>query len=509
MKIIVVEDEIRIREGISRLLHKLDPDYELAGEAENGREGLALIRQKRPELVITDIRMPVMDGLEMLRALHEENIPVKAVVLSAYSEFEYARQAIKLGVTEYLLKPVGVSELSVALEHVKERLLEERMRQPEQMGTLEQVLGGVLTGGIVADEELLDYAEQKYGIPGDKKLGMLVLYMGGKAGENAEALKRRMRDMLLSVQGVRGAELELPQRKSILYLFYDYRELSTLERWLQRRLLTIGERRSAAVGWVCTNGLTGLKEAFDLLYPYMDWNIALGDGVMISYPKITRVQTSPCIYPAELEKRMKTAVCASDPEKLTELTDKFHDFFRDGRVYAPKEMKECYVRFLWALIDTGKEIGRLDYESLEQQKLLEAVMSARTGEELKEAVDFLLGRLKWEPQESPEVSHLTVKRAVVMIREFYGSGITLDEIAARLNITPEYLGTQFHKELGVNFSAYIKNYRMQKAKELLIGTQLKLYEIAEKVGYSDPKYFGRVFKESTGQQPLDYRKTHK
>lgn len=96
-----------------------------------------------------------------------------------------------------------------------------------------------------------------------------------------------------------------------------------------------------------------------------------------------------------------------------------------------------------------------------------------------------------------------------MIHEFYQSGITLEEIASKLNITPEYLGTQFHKEMGVNFSTYMKNYRISKAKELLCGTQLKLYEIAEKVGYSDPKYFSKVFKETTGQLPAEYRKTFK
>ena len=96
-----------------------------------------------------------------------------------------------------------------------------------------------------------------------------------------------------------------------------------------------------------------------------------------------------------------------------------------------------------------------------------------------------------------------------MIHEFYQSGITLNEIADKLNITPEYLGSQFHKEVGVNFSTYIRDFRISKAKELLIGTQLKLYKIAEQVGYTDPKYFSRVFRECTGQLPEEYRKSLK
>ena len=105
MRIVIVEDEIRIREGISKLLGKIDPSYEIVGEAENGRAGLELVKAARPDLVITDIKMPEMDGLQMLEELHKDGLLIKAIVLSAYSEFAYAQQAIHLGVSEYILKP--------------------------------------------------------------------------------------------------------------------------------------------------------------------------------------------------------------------------------------------------------------------------------------------------------------------------------------------------------------------------------------------------------------------
>ena len=133
-------------------------------------------------------------------------------------------------------------------------------------------------------------------------------------------------------------------------------------------------------------------------------------------------------------------------------------------------------------------------------------MGARTSEELRQAMEFLMEQLK---NRGEEATHLTIKRVQSLVQEFYQTGITLDEIAAKLNLTSEYLGTKFHREMGITFSTYIKNLRMKKAKELLIGTDLKLYEIAQKVGYANPKYFSRVFKEETGQLPADYRRTHK
>ena len=151
----------------------------------------------------------------------------------------------------------------------------------------------------------------------------------------------------------------------------------------------------------------------------------------------------------------------------------------------------------------------LDYASLSQQRILDCIMGAKSFQELKEAVEEVLGKLRTQADTEEEVAHLTVRRIKSMIHEFYQSGITLDEIAAKLNVTPEYLSMQFHKEVGETYTSYLKNYRVNKAKELLIGTQMKQYEIAREVGYTDSKYFSKVFRECTGYSPANYRKMYK
>jgi two-component system response regulator YesN len=130
-------------------------------------------------------------------------------------------------------------------------------------------------------------------------------------------------------------------------------------------------------------------------------------------------------------------------------------------------------------------------------------------EELKDTMEEVYLCIKEDQHgESTELS-LNVKRAENMILEYYKTGITLEEIAGKLNLTPEYLGNQFHLEKGVKFSTYIKDFRIMKAKELLIGSKLKVCEVAERVGYSDAKYFSKVFRDNTGQLPAEYRKTNK
>lgn len=194
--------------------------------------------------------------------------------------------------------------------------------------------------------------------------------------------------------------------------------------------------------------------------------------------------------------------------KVMEFIKKFHNYLLNGHVYSPKEIKESYVRFQWSILNIAKEVGCIDYKRIDQKKLLNSIMNAKTEEELKKTFEELVCCMRFQEKETEAVS-LAVKKAQSMIHEFYADGITLNQIADRLNLTQEYLGAQFHKEIGENFSTYIRNYRLAKAKELLIGTQLKQYEISEKVGYTDAKYFARVFKECVGLSPAEYRKSNR
>lgn len=214
-----------------------------------------------------------------------------------------------------------------------------------------------------------------------------------------------------------------------------------------------------------------------------------------------------CIYPMDIETKVRVLMCNDyNAEGIRKLVNKFHETFQDGQIYLPKEIKECYVRFLWAVIGLSKEMGYLKSDEIEQQEVLNMIMNAKIREELVFATDMVFSAIRSESEEN--ISHLTVKKMKGLIEEYYRS-ITLEEIGAKLHVTPEYLGTLFRREVGVSFSNYIKKYRINKAKELLCGTEMKLYQIAEEVGYTDSKYFSKVFKEMTGQLPTEYRKIYK
>lgn len=504
MKIVVIEDEIRIREGLGRLIGKLDPSYEVVGEAENGKEGLKLIRETMPDVIFTDIRMPEMDGIEMLSTAYKNGCKAKAIILSAYSEFEYAQQAIHLGVKEYLLKPLVVKDISETLHRVE---VEWKQSKKEIVfEDVKQIFTGILTGMIPVDEELKQLLQRRFYIPINSTYHIICCYLGSKYELYQDIATRKLSQLLVQKKELKYLILKADREKMLFVLVYGYQNRKELRRWIQYWLLDNSEKSwKGAIGFISDKPLETLKEGVETLLQYIEWNISLGDEVMISYPEIKELQTIPCIYPLDIENQMRISVCEGEKEKIQKNIKAFCTYFENGSLYHPREIKECYVRFFWAFINIGKETGLLNYEELEQQKILEQIMRAKTSYELYQVGEYLEVRLA---QCQEEIIHLTVKRAQNLIHEFYQNGITLEEIASRLGITPEYLGTKFHQEIGMTFCAYMKKVRITKAKELLIGTSLKLYEIAEKVGYSDPKYFSRVFKETTGMLPAEYRKVH-
>ncbi len=354
MRIVVVEDEIRIREGLCNLIGKISADYEILGQASNGKEGLDLVLATNPDLIITDVRMPLMDGIEMLRLLKEKGIQKKAIILSAYTEFEYAKQAIVLGVSEYLVKPITVSALAETLTRLNKQIE-----------------------------------------------------------------------------------------------FYK---------------------------------------------------------IMSALPN--RNDAAEYTYPIHIENDIRKSICACDWKKTDYCKARFADHYKDAKC-AFSVKKEAYVRFIWAISNVSKEIGLLQEEGVNIQNVLERIYAAQSHEELSRALGVMLSALRTPKENVDETASLTVNRAKTLIHEFYHTGITLEEIADQLNLTPEYLGTLFREKTGTHFTAYIKNHRTNKAKALLIGTEMKLSEIAQSVGYSDPKYFSKVFKESIGQLPSQYRALNK
>ena len=511
MTVVIVEDEIRIREGIIGLINRFYPDIINIRQAKSGREGLNVIREVKPELVITDISMEPMDGLEMLCILRKEGHGFKAVILSAYSEFEFAKRALSLGAVEYLVKPVDVGEFKAMMTRVLdeiEREQQQRRAKPEQLISLKGILTGLLHGRITLDDDICSYLAEQHRIESDNKMVLLAAYLGDAYNENAQAIANMLQTMLHR-DDTPSYELIFVQSESLLlFIFYNENDLNWLERYLQVsvvRLFNMRSSTSVLFGYTVSDGIAQLQKSLGQLKESLSWAITLGNDMMIIPEQITSTKPPPLTYPVVFEKDSLDAICSMEYDKLKINAGQFM-IACTSEAYPPDSVKKATVRYLLSLLNVVKELNYSTYEAIDETQILDGINRVVTYEELERLVMASIEKMK--PRQISTTGPLVAK-AVRVVEEYYHKGITLEEIATTLHMTPEHISAQFVKELGVNFSTYIRNYRIQKAKELLLSTDLKMYEVAGRVGYNDPKYFSKVFRECEGVLPVDYRKTHR
>jgi two-component system response regulator YesN len=301
--------------------------------------------------------MPDMDGLQMLQILKEKQCEAKAIVLSAYSEFSYAQQAIKLGVSEYLLKPIAVGELTQSLKNAEIQIEQQSIQKSEQIRSLqklENIFYGILLGGTVVDAELKQFLEKNYKLNDSSYLTIVPIFLGNQYELYSKRICKELIALLKEKAMAQYRLLENPQNNLLLLILFSYQKENDLKRWFQSvafQQLKKENQCHACFGWSSFQGITVMKSRFQDLQKHMDWNITLGDDVLITFPQVTQIQTKVLSYPIEIENRMRIALCAMDCNKITKVVKLFFAYFKDGNVYSPKEIKESYVRFLWFMIN--------------------------------------------------------------------------------------------------------------------------------------------------------------
>ena len=509
MRILIVEDEVMIREGLAKLI-KFHTGHTVIGEASNGQEGLNLAVRFKPQLVITDIRMPVMDGLQMIEKFHEMNLNIRAVILSGYSEFEYARKAIYYGVEDYLLKPLAAEDIVDVLERIEKKMEEEEQKNA---GTPGQCIKELVYGGPLTEEE----DRRIRSICGFGMTSHYKLYLGytGEApiGYEEEIKEKweQIKDQLPSITMHVASD---KVRRQIICLAALPEGMDgegdlvpcPLRQAVERRIVRPYKQRSGRAVWAEVSAgrwediPAAARDAEALLKEAMP----VTDGGLLTRERMDRIQWKEFHFPADISMDIKNALCRGLPEDVGKSGELFIRYMEDGP-YKEQEIRQAYLKAVYLLLDTIREIDGTAYTQMQNADLLSKCTEAVTLREMEQSYRDGLALLCSPRRMKEDISNYTIKRAINYIREHYKEGISLEEVAGRLGITPEYLSTLFNREMGENFSTFLRKFRISHAKRLLKGTDMKVYEIAEEVGYTDPKYFARVFKEELGISPGDYR----
>lgn len=505
MRILIVEDEVMIRVGMGKLIES-ETKHQIIGEARNGKEGLELALRLKPDLIITDIRMPEMDGLIMMQKIRKNHLKIKAVILTGYAEFEYAKQAIHLGVHEYLLKPIGVEDVKEVLERVEQSLEEEQM-SPLGLDTL-------LRDSYLGSEEdfkqiYLPRLKQEAWHDKSGNFQLYLGYIGMAPGEYIEEFRDRITAIREFTEIHDCMVANIDKLQEVLCLVQgDRQALEEFGTAFYRKMIRICRPEQVPAFAVTEfNKIDNLYKGFQRAQELVSYAMVMESTQLFTEERIRAYAADSRQdqeYLVELENRIKSSVCNGSIQNYNSDMEAFLAYMRKQKI-PPENCKHGYLRFLSFISNLLQEIDRQSFVNMQNMCFMKQIGDARTREEIEIVLRAIPQFLESTQGKKEDIHNYTIKRAINYIREHYAEGISLEQTAESLDITPEYLSTLFNKEMEINFSAFVTEFRISHAKRLLKGTDMKIYEIADAVGYHDSKYFMRVFKEIQGVSPKEYR----
>lgn len=518
-KVFFVEDEVITREGIRDNVDWQACGFEFCGEATDGEMALPSLRTAQPDVLITDIKMPFMDGLQLSKIVRERMPWVKIIILSGHDEFEYAQKAISLGITDYLLKPVTVQKLQSVLQKLAAQLDQER-REQENLRRLqeqiednramlrEQLLFKLVVGSISSAEAVekgqmlgLDLIARHY----------LVVILKLALEDRSEQYDYD------EYQHVQQTLTELAERNpDIFVLKRDWGDMilimkgSTPEYLEEERDLLLGEIRQAIAKtrYQLTISVGATKERIaDISQSFVD---AL---VHIKNPgSASETGLHPFVERRELLKLDKKVVenylrCGSK--------DEFEMFFNTYlQPLSGTTLRSALIKnyiFVDAILATAKLVDELsgDVEKVipELNSMEMNLFKINSVEELREQVYKIIsvGLAYRDSHPNRQHAHF-IRQAKEYIEKHYADpDLSLNEVAARANLSASHFSAVFSQETHQTFKEYLTQIRISKAKELLRMTTLRSADIAYQVGYNDPHYFSSVFKRNTGLSPIEFR----
>ena len=526
-RVLLVDDEEEIREGIRRKIGWEGLGFELCGAAANGMDALELAEQVRPDVVLTDIKMPYMDGLELCRRLRQMLPASKMVVFSGFDDFEYARQAVGMNVYEYILKPINAPELGEVLGRLRAQLDQERLerrdmealrrRYEDSLPILRELFFTRLLDGRIPAGQVRDRAARyELELPGGWWAAALM--SADVSGQDGEGGCDEL--LLPSIQSFFQGHFALPGCTLHTVLYNDtaallfrlegeeqvYPLIEELGRLCRLAASLLGLTLFAGVGRPC-RGPERLHQSAEGAAAAADYRVLMG-GAQVLYIGDLEPDRSAGLALGEEDRRGgAAAVKLGGREEVARLIHRQVDRARERRLSLPQSCM-FFLEVLRALTQLAQASG-VELEEVFGPGFAGTVDITGFGS-LDEAEGWLLERgLKlWERlgRQRSDSAWKTVERAKSFIEEHYAdSGLSVETLCAHLHLSPAYFSTLFKRETQKSFTAYVTDLRMDHAAQMLRDTDEKTYLIAERAGYADPNYFSYVFKRHFGVSPSKYR----
>lgn len=543
LKTFLVEDEVVIREMIKKMIPWEQYGFELAGEASDGEMALPLILKSKPDLLITDIKMPFMDGLTLCKLVKKELPDIKIVILSGYDDFNYAKQAINIGVEDYLLKPITKNAFIERLEEIHNRYEHEKTQKEYyekfklEMQEYERNASRDFFESLVradfdleeiyrrADRLNLDIVAEAYNI----------LIFTPDASDSSYNSSEGYSDWEAEVhKKIENYFLSHPVAMLFRHQVFSYAILVKGQRDTIKKntcecvetIQKIMEETRANVDWFVAVGeeadrLSRIKQSYHTAARTYAFRY-LYDGHILYYNMLEQVkENSADTSKTEAVQLKNVNINALNPEILQKFlssgledeVDSFvHDYFHAiGREPMESLVFHNYVvlNVRFSVLSFLKKIGYDDTElSREETDDVVKKTSQSTEASVAYAVEVLKRAIAIRDENAGSQNRSVLKQAIDFIDGHYmDEEISLNRVAHAANVSANHFSALFSQNMGQTFIEYLTSLRMDKAKELLRCTSKRSSEIAGEVGYKDAHYFSYLFKKTQGMTPSEYRKT--
>lgn len=525
LKLAIVEDEDYVVSGLKRHLDWERLGIEISGVAADGAEGMKLIIKTNPDLVLTDIRMPVVDGISMIERLDAMDIHPYFIIFSGYDDFNYAKRAMKYGVMDYILKPSLPEEIALALDKTAEkfrrikRLEVEQEKIRQQFDSYKPLLYNVFAeelfnGKIFTDSRFREKCEF-LGLDLIGKSYCVVTVHIDSHDCTLDQLSEEQEQYVLyfiasfsaGAFGVGKAFTNFQNHFAHFLVAKDHDKISHQE--LAEQAMQVVEHCSRKFDVSVSIGISDIINEFSSISTAYDQSVEclkynMENNTVIFYRELRQNPGYPNAEQIYNKEMLMEAIKIGDSDLVLKCVE---DFFRNIKKIQ-RTCQDYLTPLLYEMLGTTAvtllDMGENDYN---YEAMAELTKPNITVNELEKKLTAYYSSLMQKLGESCNKKNLQIIQKVIKyVKENYSRDITLNEIANNLYFTPNYLSSLFSRSMGESFSNYITRYRVQKAKELLESGKYKVYEIGEMVGYKNPDYFSKIFKELIGFTPSSYKK---
>jgi two-component system response regulator YesN len=534
-RLIIVDDDEVICSGLRYGIKWEENGVAVVGTAYDGEAALELIKKEMPDIVLVDINLPFLDGLELSSILRQEYPEIKIILLTAYAEFNFAKKAVKLQVFDYITKPFDNQKVLEAVCNAKENVIKEREIKDKIKEGLplikEKYLCKLLIRSIPQEKET--EIRQFIGLPNETYFGVAILsirsyYLNSTANNiseinamiiNNEFIKQKI---FLSVQELLDDSKVISfncGENEIVMIFKDFAVKESCEQYLDKTVSQIKTGINTYDEYFLTIALGTVNWGFhSIAKSYEEAKMAMEhcwhfeNRSIIRFSDIDTCQNKIDLNTNEKQKEIINSVKLGQSVEVSLKVDNLFQVLRTA-----KNLSFAYVQMV------AVEIVVLAYKAMDEVEYREYKLTHLSNEVIPQVIR--LGNLneiaKWVKEKLLELTEIlsqkrrsgaekTIDKAVMYLEDnFVNPDLTLDDVAGFVHISPTYFSTLFRQIKDVNFSDYLETLRIDKAIELFNTTELKIYEVAYRVGYNSPQYFSICFKKITGNTPSEFKINHR